>query len=50
MTLFDLKCLTGAVVYTKSKSVAQIEILITCVIGKNGQNTFFLTDIDFGLK
>lgn len=33
-----------------SKSIAQIEFLITCVIGTNGQNFFFLTDIDFGLK
>lgn len=40
--LFGLKCLRGGVVDTRSKSIAQIEFLITCVIGTTGQNFFFL--------
>lgn len=35
---------------TQGKSIAEIEFLITRVIGTNGQNFFFLSHIGFGLK
>lgn len=40
--LFGCEGLRGGVVDTTSHSIAKIEFLITCVIGKNGQNLFFL--------